>query len=176
MLLAVSLNPMVFLALFAIAVGAFTGLLLMFVGLVEAPWQILLVLLIAGLYSLQRISAETENLPTVLSNIRETNIQETDIRKKPEQPIAKETIQKDTIQPEKGLQYRGARYPEHHDDAASATDSPQVVEGTYRGHHWQRSQSAPSNSSPPMEVTYRGHKVAKAQPPEAESKSESGTK
>lgn len=51
---------MIFLELLAIAVGVVIAFTLMIVGLVEAPWPVLLVLLIVGWYSLQRLSNQTK--------------------------------------------------------------------------------------------------------------------
>lgn len=58
---------MIFLELLAIAVGVIVALALMVVGLVEAPWPILLVLLLAGWYSLQRLSIQNEALVNLAS-------------------------------------------------------------------------------------------------------------
>jgi hypothetical protein len=53
---------MAFVTLLAIAVGTLSAIALLAVGLVEAPWQLLLVGLLAALYGLQRQVGTSEPL------------------------------------------------------------------------------------------------------------------
>ena len=54
---------MIFLALLAMAIGTLLVLSLVLVGLVEAPWPVLLVGLLAALYGLQRELTESQAMP-----------------------------------------------------------------------------------------------------------------
>lgn len=168
---------MIFFELLAIAVGVIVALTLMAVGLVEAPWPVLLVLLLAGWYSLQRLSIQNETLinsaskPTVGENseAKSTELQSTDFS----QFVAKQIAVRSQNQAanivdqetESSLKYRGISY--QHDSAESlSSDAPvnqpnqEAANGKYRGQNWQRRTVSPTESQPHLEVRYRGHRVA----------------
>jgi hypothetical protein len=166
---------MVFLALLAIAIGVLLAISLVLVGLIEAPWPVLLVGLLAALYGLQRVLVESQALP--LSEIELQSKPQSKTSVLPRDPStsgiglsqADSQSQEEDMLTYRGIHYRVAKAPEqtsrdHNDET--------LVEGVYRGQHWQRwraNHSAAESSdqtSDASEITYRGHKVIK---PERES-------
>lgn len=152
---------MVFLALLAIAIGVLLVLSLVLVGLVEAPWPVLLVGLLAALYGLQRELIESQAFEPLT---------DLDSPQKPPKVVqaasAPPQDHADGEDPthDEMLTYRGIRYRvsahQDHDNLEGKT----LVEGVYRGQHWQRWRSNSENSShsaDTSEITYRGHKVIK---------------
>ncbi|MBD0269450.1 MAG: DUF4278 domain-containing protein [Cyanobacteria bacterium Co-bin8] len=146
---------MVLLTLLAIAVGAFAALCLMLVGLLETPWPILLTGLLLALYSLQRLSQQSQTIGT-LSIIEQTA-----------QPSIEKTSKGDAPEPDgEALMYRGIRYSPSCSDQ-NAVSEAELIEGKYRGQRWQRPTSAPSSKpDAASEMTYRGCKVRQPQVPE----------
>ncbi|PSR19521.1 hypothetical protein C8255_01770 [filamentous cyanobacterium CCP3] len=146
---------MAFITLLATAVGIISALGLVIVGLVETPWQVLLLGLLAALYALQRQIRASELVA-----------QASDIA--PDATVAKVSAQPDPIEiastasavaeattdvADDGyeLTYRGIRYRSSHtspettstaksegDSSASANTPANTVEGIYRGQRWQR--------------------------------------
>jgi len=149
---------MVFLALLAIAIGVLLVFFLVLVGLVEAPWPVLVLGLLFTLYGLQRMVAEKQPLSLV------------DIEPQPPADLAApEKVDSTETSPSKeevltyrGIRYRVAKAPEQDDHSH---DDETLVEGIYRGQHWQRwratSAENPEACADHSEITYRGHKVIK---------------
>lgn len=172
---------MIFLELLAIAVGVIIALALMVVGLVEAPWPVLLVLLLAGWYSLQRLSIQNEALvnsaskPTVGEEagsepVEQQEQQSIGFSKFVAKQIAvrsrDQTLNIADQEAEADLKYRGVSY--HHDStesqSAAVVNQPDQetasFKGKYRGRDWKRLTVSPAESQTHLEVRYRGHKVA----------------
>jgi hypothetical protein len=158
---------MVFLALLAIALGVLLALTLVLVGLVEAPWPVLLIGLLAALYGLQRELTESQAvIPPKITVSKPTSPGRDD---KPESKVPEKETNSDG---EDVLTYRGIRYrvskPPTHDSHSHEAET--LVEGIYRGQHWQRwtseSDGSPQDQTKESEITYRGHKIIK---PEQES-------
>jgi hypothetical protein len=144
---------MAFFTLLATAVGIVSVLGLVIVGLVEAPWQVLLLGLLGALYALQRQIGASESVaqasdadisPAIApdSTLGNTLV-------KPESTEAAQSISIDGAEATNDsyeLTYRGIRYRSSHaaPDASAAdqsTDSDQPAakaEGIYRGQRWQR--------------------------------------
>ena len=171
---------MIFLELLAIAVGVIVAGTLLVVGLVEAPWPVLLVLLLVGWYFLQRLSTRNETLVNSVSNSTDEETQPKSAERqlsKLSKLIAKQSpvrlpdqttgiTDQDAEQDlESGLKYRGISY--HHDatdqqllDADDQPDQKTVsFKGKYRGRNWKRLTVSTAESQPQFEVRYRGHKV-----------------
>ncbi|WOD38351.1 hypothetical protein [Nodosilinea sp. E11] len=145
---------MVFIALLATAVGIFSALGLIVVGLVEAPWQLLLVGLLAALYGLQRQiwALEAANLtdrplPPLGTDIAITTL-ETPQKTTGSTPPAASALEPSSTTSsdapssadEHGdeLTYRGIRYRLAKPTTKASADTPNQVEGIYRGQRWQR--------------------------------------
>ncbi|MGB3138744.1 MAG: DUF4278 domain-containing protein [Nodosilinea sp.] len=135
---------MVFITLLAIAVGIVSALALAIVGLVEAPWQVLLLGLGAALYGLQRqvlagqpvvftdeVAADTTSVNT-LSSSGSSNSALSDSEQ------AADTDPGTGAEGDKGceLTYRGIRY--RRSQPSSSSPSSEHREGIYRGQRWQR--------------------------------------
>ncbi|MBE9136575.1 DUF4278 domain-containing protein [Nodosilinea sp. LEGE 07088] len=139
---------MAFVLLLTIAVGSLAAVGLVVVGLVEAPWQLLLLGLLAALYGLQRQvgATEVEDLSNPSPESALTNRADA-----PESstlpsgslnsdPLVATFADENASRPQDGdeLTYRGIRYSR----PKLASDLPpgesEKVEGTYRGQHWQR--------------------------------------
>ncbi len=160
---------MVFLALLAIAIGVLLVLSLVLVGLVEAPWPVLLVGLLAAFYGLQRELTESQKFDSLT---------DLEIPQRPTESATPpshgaefpEPSEEQVSHDDETLTYRGIRYrvSKHHETEAPQGDT--LIEGTYRGQHWQRrppTAGTANHSSDTSEVTYRGHKVIR---PEQEAK------
>lgn len=127
---------MIFFALLALVAGGILAVFLGIVGLVEAPWPVLLGLLIVALYGMQRLSdrytAEVDSPPAAASPATE----------KQQAPQ---------------LMYRGVPYnPKPPTMAAAApaeTGKTITLEGTYRGRHWQKSMPAWPIADPKTDPT-----------------------
>ncbi len=131
---------MTFIALLATAVGIVSAIALVVVGLVEAPWQLLLFGLLAALYGLQRQIWASESITEIgsatvatdvdtqknsaLSQLKQTDVRATD-------------SYSDRESESEELIYRGIRY------RASQPENPPLlpdekIEGIYRGQPWER--------------------------------------
>ncbi|MGG6241853.1 hypothetical protein ACQ4N7_24785 [Nodosilinea sp. AN01ver1] len=151
---------MAFITLLATAVGIVSVLGLVIVGLVEAPWQVLLIGLLTALYALQRQIRASE-LVAQASEIAPPEAIATDatLPGAPAKPgstdISKEIAASTSHQGAEAavneadngyeLTYRGIRYRSSHSSTASvdksedAADTPaHTIEGIYRGQRWQR--------------------------------------
>jgi hypothetical protein len=159
---------MVLLALLAIAIGVLLALALVLVGLVEAPWPVLLVGLLAALYGLQRELIESQ-ASSPLSDIERSQDMELSQHlpnppAKPQEDPADNTPPDNAGQTDEVLTYRGIRYRVSRPDDHSNHDNDTLVEGIYRGQHWQRWRSTsdgPNHPADTSEITYRGKKVIK---------------
>lgn len=124
---------MAFITLLAIAVGSLSAIALVTVGLVEAPWQLLLVGLIAALYGLQRQAWASEAISPDWVRPEATSDLGAAAPSAPPDPTAEAAG-------EGGQEfcYRGIRYrvPKTDTDALPASDTP--TEGIYRGQPWRR--------------------------------------
>lgn len=140
---------MVFFTLLATAVGIISALGLMIVGLVEAPWQLLLVGLLGALYALQRQGWASES-GAPISDVDEPpaiapNPAQSSAPAKPEPDSAQSSSSRNTEAADDGyeLTYRGIRYrahatPESSSAEQAANRSSTKTEGIYRGQPWQR--------------------------------------
>jgi hypothetical protein len=169
---------MVFLLILAIALGGLMALALLVVGLLEAPWPVLLVGLLAALYGLQRLLVESDkstaftDFPVVTPGWQSEPVEhgvsrlflaKTDVAVA---PTAESAASDDSDE----LVYRGIHY---HPAASGHTPVPQLgkdvmVEGVYRGHHWQHKLATQQDAAPSADTTdalvYRGHRVLPHQP------------
>jgi hypothetical protein len=149
---------MVFLALLAIAIGVLLVFFLVLVGLVEAPWPLLLLGLLFALYGLQRVVAEGQ--PVSLTEIELQN--RADLAAQEKAGSAETSPSKEEVLTYRGIRYRVAK-PAEPDEPSHESET--LVEGIYRGQHWQRwrttSAETPEASADNSEITYRGHKVIK---------------
>jgi hypothetical protein len=157
---------MVLLALLLMAVGGFIGISLVLVGLFEAPWPILLGLLLLGLYGLQRFSAQSDQLDA------STALSAPDTTGSTTSMPGSETAGSDKELIYRGIHYHKDETPEPAEtpaasepsdtDAEPGSPQPRFIEGVYRGKRWRRPvnvSAQSSDSSHTAEVIYRGHKV-----------------
>lgn len=138
---------MIFIKLLATAVGIVSAIALVVVGLVEAPWQLLLIGLLAALYGLQRQIWACESATQVGSAIVPTdlNTQNSSVLPGPAQveasssnnsAIAASEEQEQEAEGEE-LIYRGIRYrPSQPENLPPLPDKK--IEGIYRGQPWER--------------------------------------
>jgi hypothetical protein len=157
---------MAFFSLLAIAVGILSAMSLVVVGLVEAPWPVLLTGLLAALYGLQRIVQGTGEGQMLGMPLRSHPLSQavTQVPIAPEskpEPAAESSIETsvvdsaaETAEEATGetyeLTYRGIRYrvpkaapisepkPANANPSESPQPSQSVVEGIYRGQRWRR--------------------------------------
>ncbi|HEY9763028.1 MAG TPA: DUF4278 domain-containing protein [Trichocoleus sp.] len=136
------------LALLAIAIGTFLTFSLAVVGLLETPWPILTGGMLLTFLGLQRLS--------VFNQLEEETVSKEETQLKPGTTSQSEA----SLTTDKDLMYRGIPYNSQ-DSLSQRTDSqPRAIKGTYRGHPWQRSHSAPSVTPQcESEMIYRGQKV-----------------
>ncbi len=124
---------MAFITLLAIAVGSLSAIALVTVGLVEAPWQLLLLGLLAALYGLQRQSWASDSISQDWVSPEATSEPgSTATSTSPDQTAD------DPEEDDQELCYRGIRYrvPKADTDGLPPADAP--TEGIYRGQPWQR--------------------------------------
>ena len=145
---------MVLLILLALTSGVAIILGLMVMGLLEAPWPILLLLLVIGFYGLQRLTARAIAETPDLSTFQPQSSAETE----PVAPSAEAEADNSST-----FIYRGVKYRSSSLTAPSVDEPPKVIEGIYRGHRWRRSSADSSKpksvSEQPTELKYRGHPV-----------------
>jgi hypothetical protein len=141
---------MTFLTLLAMAVAAVLGIGLAVVGLVEAPWQVLLVGLFAALYGLERrvFAGEVPPIegmpapPAAESRAPSRPPAEADlvgaIAASNSAPAAIDSGSADPAAKGNELIYRGIRYRQQQatDDLKEAARA--AAEGIYRGQRWRR--------------------------------------
>lgn len=151
----------VFFGMLAIAVGTALVLFLGLVGLLEAPWPVLLGILLAALYGIQRVT--TSSTPVALG---EEAAPAGSVDAAPVTSAAPKDTPPEgtTAAAEPAMTYRGVPYLPKEETPATA-EGPEsaatlTLEGVYRGCHWQKSvpvhPQAPAQSA---ELTYRGHKI-----------------
>lgn len=136
---------MTFITLLATAVGIVSAIALVVVGLVEAPWQLLLIGLLAALYGLQRQVWACESITQVGGAIVPTDLkaQNSSVLPSPTQVEAGSSTNSAIAaseQPEsegEELIYRGIRYrPSQPENLPPLPDKK--TEGIYRGQPWER--------------------------------------
>ena len=181
---------MVFLTLLTMAIGMIAVLAVVFVGLFEAPWPVLVVVLVVGLLTLQRLSAQVQSLLEDDALIADVSQAESSVVAQ----SADASTAGSSTAVTSGLKYRGVGYkrdrvtidnvtanagtpatsptpePSLNTDAAAPnavgkTDAiapvTKTVTGYYRGRRWERSAPALTNaSSPHPGIVYRGRKVS----------------
>lgn len=153
----------VFLGMLAIAVSTVLALFLGLVGLLEAPWQVLLVILLIALYGIQRVSAAASMDAMAAPHLAAHGEAIPPDREAVEPPTAPEGKADEAT-----MTYRGVPYqpkPKTSDLAADDSADTIKLEGVYRGCHWQKSIPAhlqPKETDP--QITYRGKKI-RATPP-----------
>ena len=160
---------MVFLALLAIAISVLLAISLVLVGLVEAPWPVLLIGLLAALYGLQRELSESQ---AIASSVEAETSQPQPEKPSKAEPFSQDSPDKPSADEDlltyRGIRYRVSKPPEPDRGPSQNHDNDTLVEGTYRGQHWQRwrhqADGAAKDSSNASEITYRGHKVIKPDP------------
>ena len=134
---------MTFITLLATAVGIVSAIVLIIVGLVEAPWQLLLFGLLAALYGLQRQIWACESVTEINGAIVPTDViaQKTTAMPQPKQAEASVTDNSSAPASEssesKELIYRGIRYRASQPENPSSPPD-QKLEGIYRGQPWER--------------------------------------
>jgi hypothetical protein len=153
----------VFLGMLVIAVSTVLALFLGLVGLLEAPWPVLLGILLVALYAIQRVSVSANTLDAMAASPPATNAEAvTAGRTTDRKSTSVKTVDEDT------MTYRGVPYqpkPEVADPTADDSADTIKLEGVYRGCHWQKSVPAhlqPKEADP--DITYRGKKI-RATPP-----------
>ena len=136
---------MAFITLLATAVGIVSILGVVIVGLVEAPWQVLLLGLLAALYALQRQIRASELVAQASDIAPDTTM--TSVSVKPDSaeiasPASEATgAAVDADDDGYELTYRGIRYrssPAAQPEANPADAPANTIEGIYRGQRWQR--------------------------------------
>ncbi|MGJ3246215.1 MAG: DUF4278 domain-containing protein [Elainellaceae cyanobacterium] len=152
---------MTLIVLLAIAFVGFAGFVLLLVGLIEAPWQILLAILVGGLVMIQLLSSQSWKLMRKMEHSRESpkSADPTSELSQLSQPPSKLPEQID----EQTCVYRGVAYKKEQQNSESESESHSTsVEGTYRGHPWHQVDETPRQAPPtPTDLTYRGIKITK---------------
>ncbi|MBW4460254.1 MAG: DUF4278 domain-containing protein [Nodosilinea sp. WJT8-NPBG4] len=134
---------MTFITLLATAVGIVSAIVLIIVGLVEAPWQLLLFGLLAALYGLQRQIWACESVIEIDGAIVPTDViaQKTKAMPQPKQAEVSIADNSSTLASEssesKELIYRGIRYRASQPENPSSPPD-EKIEGIYRGRPWKR--------------------------------------
>lgn len=131
---------MTFITLLATAVGIVSAIVLIIVGLVEAPWQLLLFGLLAALYGLQRQIWACESVIEIDGAIvpTDTNAQKTTATPQLKQAEVDITDDSSALESEsKELIYRGIRYRASQPENPSSLPD-EKIEGIYRGQPWKR--------------------------------------
>ena len=139
---------MAFLSLLATAVGILSAMGLVVVGLVEAPWPVLLTGLLAALYGLQRVVNGGGEAQMLGMSLRLPSPSQTVEHKAPESaagpapatsPTTATAPPADTAPDTYELTYRGIRYQVKKAPPASAAEpDDKPAEGIYRGQRWRR--------------------------------------
>ncbi len=124
---------MTLLILLILAFGGFTALLVLSISILEAPWPVLLGILVTGLVSIQWLSTQGRAIAT--SSMQPQGTPEHS-SSSPNELSTNELNRELTHEPD--LIYRGVHYTDHHHadilkgDEPSKTDTPQP-EIIYRG-------------------------------------------
>ncbi|PSN16043.1 hypothetical protein C7293_04580 [filamentous cyanobacterium CCT1] len=142
---------MAFITLLATAVGIVSALGLVIVGLVEAPWQVLLLGLLTALYALQRQIRASERVAQASDIVPDATVASVSAQPDPEIALtsgASPEVKADVADNGYELTYRGIRYrssqpspettPTGSPEGDSANAPANTIEGIYRGQRWQR--------------------------------------
>jgi len=137
---------MTFLTLLAIAVGIISAAGLTVVGLVEAPWQVLLLGLLAALYGLQRqvwaselvAQASRPAAPAATALEGDAPLPSAALAAAPSAKSSRADGAVDSSGEGDQLTYRGIQYRTHKPVPETAEPGVVKAEGVYRGHRWQR--------------------------------------
>lgn len=172
---------MTLLLLLILAVGGITALLVISISIVEAPWPLLLGILVVGLLFIRWESGQGRA-------IAPSSTQRQQASEDAAPPSPHEEASSDAYNTDGARIYRGIRYTEEHSTSdntdvsdshgadylslSSSTEdanirpdgqppSAQAIEGVYRGQHWQRSRGAQIEGKSLLpDITYRGRKVS----------------
>ncbi|MEM7771059.1 MAG: hypothetical protein AAF327_11180 [Cyanobacteria bacterium P01_A01_bin.37] len=151
-------------AVLAIAFCSFAALLIVGIGVFEAPWPVLLGILVAGLLSIQWALQQGK---AIASSDSPQSIADEFEQKNPSR-VASQGNE------EPQLKYRGIAYGEHnHRDSSLENDSsardlsldhdPESItlSGVYRGRPWQHEQHVEpeTHDETSPDVVYRGQKI-----------------
>ncbi|MEL6222297.1 MAG: hypothetical protein AAFR31_06610 [Cyanobacteria bacterium J06627_8] len=164
---------------------SFSALIALSVGILEAPWPILLGILIVGLLGIQWMSMQGRAIATS-SSLKSTI--------EPHSPGSSEssTTDHDDSLSDQPLKYRGIAYgdvssdgeadsEEELSDSLSANSllhiaedlddtQPATLHGTYRGQQWEHQESVvPLEEDMSSKIVYRGRKVNQSPDTESES-------
>jgi cytoskeletal protein RodZ len=140
------------LVLLAIALVAFVALTMLVIGLFEASWLVLLLILLIGLASIQILSMQRLSITGATLDENEQS-ESSPVKESPSLTSSKES-EPDHI-------YRGVHYTQDTQECATppSNATPNVVHGTYRGRPWQHPSTQQPNTPKPTELTYRGIKI-----------------
>lgn len=179
---------MTLLLLLILAFGGFTVLLVISISIVEAPWPVLLGILVTGLLFIQWVSGQGRAIAP--SSAQDSGIADDMSPSRSNRPLTGEPSLEGSDRDAERI-YRGIRYagtpsatPSILDADADVSDSvdpaspnaPQkdadephpgieIIEGVYRGRHWQRERSIQSiEESALPDITYRGRKLSRHPP------------
>lgn len=143
----------VLLILLALTSGVAILLGVMVVGLMEAPWPILLSVLFMGLFGLQRLAVRVAEGNEEIAAWRAP----ANVAKGP--PVAPEAAADDRPT----FTYRGIKYHPSALTQPPTDEPPTITEGVYRGQRWQRASADAANPTPAsgrsLDIKYRGHRV-----------------
>jgi hypothetical protein len=128
---------MTFITLLAIAVGIISAAGLMVVGLVEAPWQVLLLGLLAALYGLQR-QVWASDLVAQASRPADPAPAALEGAAAPSTELSKDHGAVEGSAEGDQLTYRGILYRTHQSAPETVDPGTAKTEGIYRGQRWQR--------------------------------------
>ena len=128
---------MTFLPLLAIAVGIISAAGLMVVGLVEAPWQVLLLGLLVALYGLQR-QVWASDLVAQASRPADPASAALEGAAAPSTEPSKDHGAVEGSAEGDQLTYRGIPYRTHQSAPETVDPGTAKTEGIYRGQRWQR--------------------------------------
>ncbi|GEM_PF-5137904 len=140
---------MVFLMLLAIAFGVSAGLLLIVVGVLEAPWPILLGILILGLLATQRISTESQALHRDITKLNDRVKQAKSSASDSKAITTKLTLQHNA-KASSAVVYRGVVY--QGEVASLSTEGAIAQSLRYRGISYENSKAA--NLNPEAQQTH----------------------
>ncbi|MGB3311964.1 MAG: hypothetical protein WBG32_07375 [Nodosilinea sp.] len=141
----------IFFTLLATAVGIVSVLGLVIVGLMEAPWQVLLLGLLGALYALQRQIWVSESVAEISDvDISPAIAPDPTLASTPAKPepteLAQSTSSEGTEAADdsyeltyRGIRYRSSQFTPEASSAEQSADRPDAkIEGIYRGQPWQR--------------------------------------